>query len=37
MFLRYKVITKIEGEGPDPWVTTRDVRVVPFNLSNHEE
>ena len=37
MFFRYKVISKIVGEGPDPSVTPRDVTVVPFNLSHHEE
>ena len=36
-FLKYKVISKIVGAGPDPWVTPRDVTVVPFNLLHHEE
>jgi len=37
LLFRYKVISKIVGAGPDPWVTPRDVTVVPFNLSHHEE
>ena len=37
VFFRYKVISKIVREAPDLWVTPRDVKVVPFNLSYPEE
>ena len=36
LFLRYKVISKIEGMGPDPRVTPWDIKVVIFNPSHYQ-
>ena len=37
LFLRYKVLSKIEGMVPDPRVIPGDIKVVSFNPSHHEE